>query len=320
LYDALISGCDQLNSGSDPAITEADLYRECGSASADAMVVIKNLGVPELQSLDIQFFGALGDPVFNWSGSLESYQSDTLYYNGLQLLNDDPVEVAISSLNDNYSNDTIEVSATVALSMMNIQLELALDAYPEEVSWEIRDGDNNVLFSDGNFEIGYEYFNQNYTLPQSGCYTFELFDTGEDGLHGSQYGGFDGSCYLRSLDDSGNVTAVLYANDGSYDFNAGSESAVFEAGSPLKIEAPVHVELEIYPNPVADDLHLRWQDSNYETKDIRVFDASGKILHHTKSIAPHIEINCAHWHDGIYTVVIAQKGEVCSHRLMVIHD
>jgi hypothetical protein len=320
LYDDLMSGCDQLTPGTDPAVVEAQLNRECSSTSADAVVVIKNLGVSPLESLDIQFLGTLGDPVFNWSGTLESYQSDTLYYNDLQLLNDDPVEVVIASLNDNYSNDTVSVSANVALSMMNIQLELALDAYPEEVSWEIRDGDDNVLFSDGNFEIGYEYFNQNYTLPQSGCYTFELFDTGEDGLHGSQYGGFDGSCYLRSLDDSGNVTAVLYANDGSYDFNAGSESALFEAGSPLKIDTRASVSMQIYPNPAAELLHLRWQDSNYEAKDIRIFDASGKILHRSTSTATEAEINCTHWNDGIYTVVIAQNGEIWSHRLMVIRD
>ncbi len=318
LYNGIMAGCDQLTLGSDPALINATLFRSCGSDVADASVIIKNLGTSLLESLDIQFAGTAGEPVLNWSGSLESYRSDTVQYSGLQLLNDDPVRIRIISANDNLVNDSLDVFADAGLSMMRVQLELALDEYPEEVSWEIRDSDENVIFSDGEFAIGYEYFNLTFDLPQAGCYTFELFDTAGDGLHGSQYGGFDGSCYLRSLDEAGNVTAVLYANNGSYNFDSTSESVLFEAGSPLQIDEKDDASLVIFPNPVSDELSIRWQDSNHDPKVIRIFDSSGKHLHEFQTSSDYFSIDCARVDNGVYTLVVIQNGKIWTTRILVL--
>jgi len=319
LYDFMMSECDQLISGSDPALVTANLNRSCGASLADATVVIKNLGTTTLEVLDIQFAGAAGEPVLNWTGSLESYRSDTIEYSGLQLLNDAPVEVKIVSANDNTANDSLSIFPTAALSMMSVQLELALDAYPDEVSWEIRNENDSVIFSDGNFEVAYEYFNLSYVLPQSGCYTFELFDTQGDGLHGSQYGGFDGSCYLRSIDESGNSTAVLYANDGSYNFDSTSESVVFEAGSPLRSEELIVHTTEIFPNPVSDELRLRWQDSNRDLKVIGIFDVSGKHLQEFNCSSDNYTIDCSELKNGLYTLLVNSGGIIWSSRIVVLH-
>lgn len=313
------SGCAQLTEGFDPAIVSASLIRTCGDVNASAGVVIKNLGTEPLGNLNIQFSGVLSNPVFEWTGSLDSYQSDTINFTGIELINDDPVIVKIMDSNINTANDSVQIMSQVALSMMTVQLELALDAYPDEVSWEIRNDQDSVIFSDGSFEVDYEYFNLNFELPESGCYTFELFDTGGDGLHGSQYGGFDGSCYLRSIDNAGNVTAVIYANNGSYNFESNSEVAHFEAGSPLQVEVFNGNRFGVYPNPAVREFRLQWQDSNYDHKHIRIYDVSGKILHEEHCYGSGSDVHCADWPEGLYTIVVLQKETVQTTKILVNH-
>jgi hypothetical protein len=319
LNTAIETGCDQLSVGYDPAIVSSTLLRSCGDVSGSTEVVIKNLGTEPLESLNIQLFGALNNPVFEWDGSLDSYQSDTVIFNGIELVNDDSIYAKVVDVNVNASNDSVLIATQVTLSMMTVQLELALDAYPEEVSWQIRNDQDSVIFSDGSFEIDYEYFNVNFELPASGCYVFELFDTGGDGLHGSQYGGFNGSCYLRSIDDAGNVSAVIYANNGSYNFVEDSEIALFEAGSPLDVASLSGRGLNVYPNPAVNSFRLQWQDSNYDQKHIRIYDVSGKILYDDYCAKPSEEIVCNDWSEGLYTVVVVQNREVQTMKILVSH-
>ncbi len=84
-------------------------------------------------------------------------------------------------------------------TMININL----DQFTDETSWEITDTMGNVLISGGPYPNVPDYQPQYIpTCLPTGVLRFTIFDTYGDGLAGSQWGGNDGSYYLIQCGDT----------------------------------------------------------------------------------------------------------------------
>ena len=84
-------------------------------------------------------------------------------------------------------------------TMININL----DQFTDETSWEITDTMGNVLISGGPYLNAPDYQPQYIpTCLPTGVLRFTIFDTYGDGLAGSQWGGNDGSYYLMQCGDT----------------------------------------------------------------------------------------------------------------------
>ncbi len=276
------NSCPPISQGFDPALVSATTSVTCGSNLVDVQVVLKNLGTDTLFNASIEIGGVASSQTYNWQGQLSSYRSDTLSLNSLELLSDGFIELSIMDVNANYSNDTLYVRGEVGLSTQLIRLELALDAYPEEVSWEIRNAADSVIYNGGGYEIDYEYINHVFQLPTIGCYNFYLNDTRGDGLHGSQYGGFDGFCKLYSMTDSSTVEEEMFHYDGSYNLSSIINSPSFlqfsfEAGSALATIEPAIQSWSVYPNPANQDLFIWSPTSDFEYMGL-LYDMTGRVV------------------------------------------
>ncbi len=255
------SSCTPISTGIDAALVSASSTRICGSNSMEIELVLKNLGTDTLFNTSIELSGATAGQIIPWQGALSSYQSDTITIAGIELLTDAFVTCSVAEADSNTANDTVRVRADVGFSTLLIKLELALDAYPDEITWEIRDDADSVIYSGGGYEVDYQYISNVFQLPAAGCYNFYLNDNRGDGLHGSQYGGFDGFCKLYSMIDSTAMEEEMFFYDGSYNFsvidnNPSFLQFSFEAGSPLEVLESPRAHWNAFPNPVGNTLFL----------------------------------------------------------------
>lgn len=273
------NSCPPVLQGFDPALISATTSRSCGSNTINVQVVLKNLGTDTLFNADIALSGATPSQTISWEGQLTSYQSDTISLSELEIVLDGFLQLAINDANINTSNDSLSVRSNVGLSTQLIKLELALDAYPDEVTWEIRDDSDSILYNGGGYQVDYQYVSNVFQLPASGCYNFFLRDNRGDGLHGSQYGGFDGFCKLYSMTDSTTVEEEMFHYDGSYNFSTIDNSPAFlqytfEAGSAIGVN-----ELEsnwiAYPVPASHTLNVHTTESLMDA-DFVLCDLTGR--------------------------------------------
>jgi hypothetical protein len=317
------SACPPATVGFDPALVSASINRSCGSNEIQLDVVLKNEGTDTLFNTTIQLEGAIASQTVAWQGQLNSYQSDTISISGLQVVTDAPIRCFIEQTNASTQNDTVSVRTDVGYSTRLVRLELALDAYPQEVEWEIQNDSGVVMYNGGGYSIDYQYLNQLFYLPAVGCYSFYLFDSAGDGLHGSQYGGFDGFCKLYSMVDSTTTEEVMLDYDGSYGFSSqpntpGFLQYNFEAGSPIYVEQEENHTWSVYPNPASDMLRVNLPDVN--SNQIVLYDVSGKMIYNRQVSKDRVEsIDVSSMPSGVYILSFENGTQTVKHPVIIQH-
>ena len=91
-------------------------------------------------------------------------------------------------------------------------VNINLDQYPEETSWDIKDSLGNILFSGGPYNNVPDYEPQfKFACLPPGELTFTIYDLYGDGVEGSIWGGQDGSYYVMQCGDT-----VVYGDDPAF--------------------------------------------------------------------------------------------------------
>ena len=187
-------------------------------------------------------------------------------------------------------------------------VELNTDNYGNETGWELRNALGALidLANPGSYqgETSYEF---TLSLPSTGCYTFTLTDSYGDGMFGSQWGGVNGSCTIRSLDENANPLNVIFDYDGSFVFDELSQT--IDAMNSLGIATAVTdvpFSLQAFPNPFADVLRIEMHGGvhhlhgtaamGYEVRDIQ-----GRLIEQsTAPFAPGeiLSLDASAWPSG----------------------
>ncbi|NNE28206.1 MAG: hypothetical protein HKN16_01125, partial [Saprospiraceae bacterium] len=133
-------------------------------------------------------------------------------------------EVCFNLTRDSNGDPEIEVlgnSCNPNTDCFDVTLNLVLDEYPGETSWEVRDNGGTVVYTGGPYNLSPDGSNHSVTLClDQGCYDLVVLDSHGDGLC-CGYG--EGSYQLS--DGSGNILA----SGGSFGF---SETTNFCVGPP----------------------------------------------------------------------------------------
>lgn len=187
-------------------------------------LLLTNFGTEALTSVTIQTQVNGGIPKsVNWTGNLAS---------GATAIVDLPISPLTNGANNLVvrtllpngvadqipSNDQFARAFQVVLGGETVTFELRFDFFPEETSWNLIDGDGNILYSGDNYNgMEYDTFVQNWCLVPQACYLFTIFDSYGDGLN-DFFTGQDGSYTIYDL--NGNVLAsILDANFGFQESN-----------------------------------------------------------------------------------------------------
>lgn len=322
--------CPVLTAGQDPAITQLTTQASCGSGVVDISFYLKNLGTETLSVADILIEGVSASFNHTWTGNLLPYQEELLVFDDVAAPGNTDVQVSITSTDSNSLNNSEMVPSGIHKTSPSVKLVLGLDNFPEEVSWEIRDSNGNVVHSDGDFTVSYQYFEDTLLFPSDGCYSFYLFDEGGDGLHGSQWGGYDGTCYLSGLNGYGEVIAEIVDYDGSYDFEE-TESppsflmAEFEVLTALETSNKTIVQdLMIYPNPTNGKLNFNLGKMDSRQVDLKIMDSAGQLVfNRVQGFLPsgvqNFEADLTALPVGIYIVKLSDDKTQMHSKLILTH-
>ena len=183
-------------------------------------VVLTNIGAEKLTEVDVTWdLNASISDTYNWTGSLLSGESDTVYFDLDPLVEGTNSFLVFSEnpngfLDEDLTNDTLSRDFEVVLGGGSVKLELLTDLYPNETSWELADDMGTILFSGGPYSSPLSLLEENWCLAD-GCYTFTIFDSFGDGI---QAYGEEGDYTIS--DDNGIILAsLIVANFGFSESN-----------------------------------------------------------------------------------------------------
>ena len=219
------------------------LTEACTGALAPR-IEVKNYGAIDLTSADIEYSVNGGDVyTYNWTGNLPYTGTEELVLpeipydmeadNTLTINISNPNGTEDENPNNNISNVNFEQATETST---NVEMQLFMGAWGYEISWEFYNSDGEQLASGSGYDNN-EIVNMELPVDGGGCYTFYLYDSGNDG--------FAGGGYLKLYDD-GLVFAYIT------DELEGVLGITFEALNPLASPMDFNAALNNY------DIDFSW--------------------------------------------------------------
>lgn len=298
---AFIDGFDPNNTtvvALDAALSAAQLSAQavCG-ANYLPTVSLMNVGTTVLASAQINYQLDNGTvQQYNWSGSLNQWQAQTISLPVVQLAAGNHSFTATVSnpnqaLDENATNNQSVANIVVTAVPETIDLlkvTLLTDDYADETYFELRNAAGAIIWSEGNENIAGNFgtgafpapadpttplqnnTTYNYDIPLTAfeCYTFVIYDFYGDGMGASQWGGTDGTF---SIADNNAVTIYTLP---AADFGD-SVAVVVRHIDDVSIDE-ASFNLTIAPNPATTELYINWYNS--AQMHIQLFDVCGKQL------------------------------------------
>lgn len=243
--------------------------------SISPVVTIQNNGTQPLTSLTIQYSVNGGTPsVYTWNGNLGSLASVPVSLPAISfaLATTNTLNVQVSNPNgqpDNYpSNDVATASFQRApLAAKPLSLRLKTDNNPSQTTWTVKTATGTLIAQGGPYTQSLTETIIPIAVPGDDCYIFEMQDAGGNGICCT-----NGYGYYQLSDSTGNVVA-----EGD-EFGAAVVHA-FEVGVSAIQELNPLTQLEVYPNPVQDQLAVKFNLNTPETCEIEVYDAMGSRVY-----------------------------------------
>lgn len=276
---------------------------------------LMNKGDQPLTSLTIEYdYGTQGGGTINWTGNLAKFETETIQLPLYTNINgNNSISVVTSNPNgqpdDNPDDNSISIDFVASPNGNGVDFEFNMSCWPEENSWDIKDGNNNIILSGGNYTT--EILNEQFCLDD-GCYTLTLYDTYGDGVAGEQYWmcGVDGYMTLTEV-ATNSILAELLKQDADF----GSEISYNFCINTLSLNAEnLEYKFNIYPNPSDGNFKI---ETNVEgEKQILIIDVTGQIVHKKVTNSTDIQIQKS-LSSGVYLVNILHNDNKVTKRLVV---
>lgn len=186
-------------------------------------VRLRNFGADNLTSVTINYSWNGNNHSQSWSGNLATGESEIVTLGTHSDVDGNFTFTAETSqpngeADQNPSNDDASATFSLSGSGQVVEINLTLDCYAEETSWEIIDDNTGeVMISGGGYQNGSGNVLEQYVvcLPE-GCYDFKIYDTYGDGLYGSQWQNCSVDGDYEILDENGNVLVEMTAPNGDF--------------------------------------------------------------------------------------------------------
>ncbi len=269
---------------------------EMCSGLLEPEVVIKNKGAEILTSLNINF-EINGELVYThpWTGSLAFTDKAHVVIPefAFELLDQNEINVSITAPNngtdENPDNDHHGFTAEHPELVHNyLILIMSTDNNPGETTWEVFDGNGDLLDSGGPYTQANQFLRDTvYYTGAPGCHRFVMHDAGGNGL-GTYY-------TLRSFVDGtlktiGNGAAFGFKEitEFSVDYGVGMDQIVLDENS-----------FEIFPNPVVNTSTIKFNLKQSGNVAIDLYNAAGQKV---------MELGNGYYTGGLNTVTLNNSG------------
>ena len=308
-----IDGYDPTNAtpvAVDPSITNPQGVSGtfCG-AEVTPQVTIQNNGSDTLISLDIIYgFDGNQNVTFNWTGVLLQWQSLAFSLPTATLPSGSHTFLALVSnpnagfVDENNNNNSVSSIFNVVIGGQSVQLNLSLDCYGSETSWELQNNSGNAIYSASGYSdnqpgpVAIDPFCLN-----DGCYTYYIMDNYGDGLLGGAFCSQDGSV---SIVYQGDTLVALPASQTDF----GDQTTLQFCIGPLGVEWASEDAASLWPNPISDGV-LRVQTGTNNESVVSILTISGQRLITKTSSLSNVQFDTTCLSQGSYLVEILSGKE-----------
>jgi hypothetical protein len=251
----------------------ANLPETSCSGSLEPVITIKNLGGQQLTSLDITYFvndGAAQN--YAWTGALDYLASEEVTLPAVSFLVEDNNDLHVEcSLPDGQadectSNDVNTVIVPRSMFTPNtVKLLLRTDANPSETTWEVVNGNGEVLYSGGPYTTAGQTVQATFDLPDEACHYFRVYDSGGNGFASQGF-------YLLYYGTNTSISQVT-----GQDF--GFEHTVeFNTADPVGLDDPFKANggISVYPNPFSGNTTFSFTLANTGNASVKIYSLTGQ--------------------------------------------
>ena len=271
------------------------------STTVTPQVTITNSGTDILTSATISYgYDGVLNQTYPWTGSLAQYQTVTITLPAATLAGgnhtfDAEVINPNGSTDQNLANNTISSSFTTVVNGQTVALDLNIDCWGSETSWELLDAGNAVLYSgNGYADASAMLVEQDFCLD-FGCYTFKLMDSYGDGLTNCNSG--PGS---YTITHSGDTLAELLEADADFGTEISKTFCLInDAGIA---ESTLASSVNVFPNPADEQLAI--VSKGIELQKIELMNIAGQVIRTNTSNDMVVTMNVADVASGVYLVRI----------------
>jgi hypothetical protein len=285
------------------------------SGDVSPHVNLINEGAQNLTSVEINY--RVNNETLNtflWSGNLNYGASELVELPAINftLQNNNDLMIYTTNPNGNpdedTSNDTITTTFISAMEVIpNVYVFIKLDDNPEETTWECKNSAGEVLFSGGPYVNAQEFVKDTLYLSENDCYTFNIYDSGGDGLVGGTSG-----FTLRQSDFS-----LIYQNN---DFENTEELVQFAVNQTRIPAADEIAEFNVYPNPFGDHTYVSFYLSENGSVDLTVYNLIGKVVYSSNQIPVEtgynkLKIDTQEFAPGIYFIKLKAENKIFTRKI-----
>ena len=268
-------------------------------------IKITNNGSSNLTSATLKYtLNANPQITINWTGNLAQGQNIDVSLGQLTAaIGQNTLNAIIESPNgtvDGFpedNNTSINFSPVPQFETTQVIFQINTDSYGSETTWSIKDSSSAIVAFGGPYANN-ATINQTITLPNDGCYTFEILDNAGDGIC-CQYG--NGSYSLKTPN---NTTIIQGSNFGAV------QAIIFNANANLSTDDfSKNNFLKVYPNPSSGIYNLSFDTAT--DFQFEVYNILGQSVKQGRANSNQFEINLTENTAGIYllkvTDVISNK-------------
>jgi lysyl endopeptidase len=277
------------------------------NGSVSASLMLTNAGVDSLFSVSIHYgYDGILDQTLNWSGALAQWENAIINFpTAILTAGSHSFQAALINPNNftdqNTENDSLSSSFQVIINGQIVALNLQLDCWGSETSWELRDSSNTVLYSGSGYADANAILIQETFCLGAGCYAFKIMDEFGDGMSGcTGQNAINGSYSISN--DSVVLCQILpeQANFGT----SNTQTFCIQHNS---LEELFSLPILIYPNPAFDKVTIASDGINIQ--QVRITDLSGHIIQKEDVHNKQITLDVSFISKGIYFIhILTEKG------------
>jgi len=288
---------------------------------ADIIVDLVNIGTNTLTSANIVVTGVSPMIDFDWTGSLDQFEMETLNLGNVTVVDGADVIITITDMDDNILNNLLMPSIGATLSTTHIHIDILTDVYPGDNSWTIYDDSMNAVATGGpygEFDVQSDpvQVTEDVYLDETGCYSFVLIDQYGDGFyagaHANVYGVTSGGAAMEN---------ILTIGDAGLSFSEVSGAAKVNEVVGI-IENAMASVLNAYPNPTADFLNIEYSLLEAGAVSFEVINLLGeKVMIEnlgTRSPGSNVDrLDMSALNAGVYMINLVSNANTSSLRVSV---
>ncbi|MEL7339329.1 MAG: T9SS type A sorting domain-containing protein [Bacteroidota bacterium] len=286
----------------------------CDNSIAPEIMVANQEG-PAMTELDIEYSVNGGTPMmYQWTGYVESGDSVNIALpsiaftpvsqgNNLEIDLIDPNGLSdVDGTDNKFSTNWNRPSSPSG----TYQVEIKLDNYGSEITWEAVDASGAVIGSGGPYaDNSTALITETFEISNVGdCYRFEIKDSWGDGLQWQNIG------YFNVYDPSGGI--LLSSPDG--DFGAGA-NVNFEASWTTSIEQLAADAFQVFPNPNAGVFTVRLAERPSATVEMSVYQLNGQLLKTISTNAQEQQFDLSDQPAGLYLVKVRTEEGLLTQKI-----